>query len=168
MNPPTPNPLQLLEPRSPEALLPQASAWPWLVACAVLIAILAACWVLLRRRESSDPSERLRSAYERARLDLESADPRHPRDAAIHGSLVLRRYLVAATGDPSLYETHEEFIARHDALQMLDAQTRDAAVCGFARFAAFKYAPEPPDADPTGILAEARTLLETLHQRAAP
>lgn len=168
MNPPTSNPLQLLEPRSPEALLPQASTWPWLVACTVLVAILAACWILLRRKESSDSSERLRSAYERARIDLESADPRQPRDAAIHGSLVLRRYLVAATGDPSLYETHEEFIARHDALHMLDAQTRDAAVGGFARLAAFKYAPETPDADSTGILADARALLETLHQGAAP
>jgi len=34
-------------------------------------------------------------------------------------SLILREYLSSAAGDPALFETHEEFISRHDALQSL-------------------------------------------------
>ena len=43
------------------------------------------------------------------------------RDAAVLSSLILRKYLATAAGDPALFETHEEFVARHDALQRADS-----------------------------------------------
>jgi hypothetical protein len=141
--------------------------WPWFVAGAALLIILTALWILLRRKEKVDPSTMMRMAYEQACRDLESANPAHPRDAAVHGSLVLRRYLVVAIGDPSLYETHEEFITRHDALRNLGSEAHNAAVVGFARLATFKYAPEVPQTASAEILSAARELLDTLHHAAA-
>jgi hypothetical protein len=85
------------------------------------------------------------------------------RNAAVLASLILRKYLSIAAGDPALYETHEEFVARHDALSALAAEARAATAEGFGRLAALKYAPEIPAAAEEEVIAQARTLLETLH-----
>jgi hypothetical protein len=62
-----------------------------------------------------------------------------------------------------LFETHEEFVSRHDALLALTPEARAATETGFTRLAALKYAPEIPDAVPAEVVAESRALLETLH-----
>ena len=79
-------------------------------------------------------------------------------------SLILRRYLSLAAEDPALFETHEEFIARNDALLSLSDAARAACATGFARLAACKYAPEVPAMAPATVVAEAHELLETLHR----
>ena len=63
-----------------------------------------------------------------------------------------------------MFETHEEFISRHDSLQALTAEARAAAEAAFTRLASLKYAEEIPDDDPAEVIADARKLLETLHQ----
>ena len=65
-------------------------------------------------------------------------------------------------GDPALFETHEETLARHDALARFDESARTTAAGGFARLAALKYDSHPPAGDPAGVLADARALLATL------
>jgi hypothetical protein len=70
---------------------------------------------------------------------------------------------VSVAGDPSLFETHEEFLARHDGLLAFRSEARTAAQSGFSRLAALKYAPVTPSIAPTEVVADARTLLETLH-----
>lgn len=79
-------------------------------------------------------------------------------------SLILRKYLSAAANDPALFETHEEFISRHDSLQALKPEARAAAEAGFTRLASLKYAPEIQEDAPAQVIADSRALLETLHQ----
>lgn len=157
--------LELLEPASPEALLPQIGLWPWFAGAAVLaILVLVLCLVLRKRKLRFDPVTARNAAYQEAAADLQTATAADTRDAAVRSSLVLRRYLSAAAGDPALFETHEEFVSRHDALNALTPEARAAAGEGFTRLASLKYGPELPEIAPTEVIGESRKLLETLHQ----
>jgi len=165
MDGPTHN-LQLLDPASPEALLPDASLWPWLTAAAAVIAVLGLLTILVARRKpppAASPRAMRNAAFAVADRALAATPTGDARDAALQASLIVRHYLAAAAGDPALYQTHEEFVAHHDALQAVTAATRAAAQAGFSRLAALKYAPDVPAAAPAEVLAEARELLETLH-----
>jgi hypothetical protein len=157
--------LQLVEPPSPETLLPSHSlAWWWAAAVLTTIALAALCVFIRRRRaRHAAPDPRL-AAYQEAATALADAAATDARDAAVRCSLILRRYLVTATGDPALFETHEEFVARHDSLASLTPDARTAVSDAFSRLAALKYSPHQPAADPAAILADARQLLETLHR----
>jgi hypothetical protein len=155
---------RLMEPASPESLVPDYGLWPWFVAGAVLLVICFAILIIVRKRvAASDPQAARNAAFAEAAEALKNAAPDSARNAAIQSSLILRKYLAQAASDPALYETHEEFVARHDSLQALAAEARSAAETGFTKLASFKYAPEIPDADPAGVVAESRALLETLH-----
>jgi hypothetical protein len=163
-----PQNLELLEAPSPESLLPDSgfSQW-WIVAgVALLVLIMVVVIVIARKRRSPAPStQSLRHAARAdAVAELSRIITTDARDAAIQCSLILRRYLSIAAGDPALFETHEEFVSRHDALQQLTAETRLVAATGFSRLATMKYAPEIP-AEPTAerIISGSRSLLETLH-----
>jgi hypothetical protein len=94
---------------------------------------------------------------------MDSAQAANGREAATVSSLVLRRYLSTVTGDPTLFETHEEFVSRHDALKSLPEPVRVAAVEGFDRLASLKYAREPGREEPAPVIQSSRALLETLH-----
>jgi hypothetical protein len=84
-------------------------------------------------------------------------------EAATSTSAAIRRYLAAATGDPSLFETHEEFLARHEALKGYPIEVRNEASTGFTRLARLKYG-KSPDGDASLIADEAQHLLAKLHQ----
>lgn len=156
---------ELMEPASPEALVPQSGLWPWLVVAAIAV-LLAVILILFLRKRSGKPPDaatlRL-AAYLEAVAGLACATTADARNAAVQCSLILRKYLSNAAGDPALFETHDEFVARHDALKALTAEARSATEAGFTRLAALKYAPELPAAVPAVIIAESRALLETLH-----
>lgn len=156
---------ELMEPASPEALVPDHGLWPWVVAavCAVLV-ILALVFLLKKRKERLDPRAIRNAAFDEASTALAAIDSETPRDAAVRASLVLRRYLSSAARDPALFETHEEFIGRRDSLKELTADARTAAESGFTRLAALKYAPEIPAAVPQEVIGDSRALLETLHR----
>ena len=157
--------LQVMEPASPEALLPDASWWPWLAAAAAIAVLgwLAILVIRKNQRPVATPRAMRNAAFGEAVRALAAATTRDARDAAVQASLIVRQYLAAAAGDPALYQTHEEFIARHDALQGVTAATRAAAQAGFSRLAALKYAPDVPAVAAAEVLAESRALLETLH-----
>jgi hypothetical protein len=160
------NDLKLLEPPSPEWLLPDSgfSQW-WIVAGVALLVLLAVLVIIWRRKSPAVTPLALRhAAHTEAVTAFSNISAADVREAAIQSSLILRRYLSAAAGDPALFETHEEFISRHDALLRLTEETRLAASTGFTRLATLKYAPEIRTAAAAEeVIRESRTLLETLH-----
>ncbi|HEY8962679.1 MAG TPA: hypothetical protein VIM57_10790 [Luteolibacter sp.] len=156
---------ELRPPASPDALLSQhePSLWLFLGGGLLLIVLIAGIvfW-LLRRKPVADPSAIRREALRAADRALAEAKPTGIRDAATLASLVLRRYLATVAGDPALFETHEEFIARRDSLARLQEAARTSVAEGFARLAALKYDRQPPTGDPAVVIDDARALLTTL------
>ena len=159
----TPN-LQLQEPVLPESLVPATDHTLLWIGLGVL-AFLILIYVLMRkqRKAAKSPTNLRAQAYARAKKALDSLIPANARDAAVQVSLIIRRFLADAVGDPSLFQTHEEFISRQDSLRKLKPEASAACSAGFARLARLKYAPEIPDEDPATVVADARKLLETLN-----
>lgn len=155
---------QLLEPASPEALLPVGGWWHgWAVAALAALVVVALAWWWRRRRSAAGFLTIRNAAYAEAVAALARVTTDDVRDAAVQASFILRRYLAVAAGDPALYESHEEFILRRDVLPALAAADRAAAAAGFSRLAAMKYAPEIPAAAVPDVIAQCRELLENLH-----
>lgn len=158
--------LPLMEPASPESLLPDYALWPWLAAAAIAVLVMIAVIIFLLRKKTpaANPQAIRKAALAEAVRALAAATSADARDAAVQASLILRKYLATVANDPALYETHEEFLARHDSLKAVSPAARAAAQAGFSRMAALKYAPKPPAVAAEEVIAESRALLETLHQ----
>lgn len=156
---------ELLDPPSPDALVPDSPVEPWMVVAAALVVIALLVWLALRKKKSPIAAQReaRHAAHAEAVSALDSIRPDGPRDAAIQCSLILRKYLSIAAADPALFETHEETLSRHQAFAKLNEDTRRAAADGFSRLAALKYAPDIPDTLSNAVVNESRALLETLH-----
>jgi len=168
--PPEPTPFQLLEPDTIESLLPGWWLPHILIAATILVALTLAAVLLIRaknRPRPADPAKIREEARLKAVAALESARggaSSSPRDAAVLASLALRDYLARAADDPSLFETHEEFIARQDSLTALHEEARAAAAAGFSHLASLKYASEPPTSTATEVIESSRNLLDELHR----
>jgi hypothetical protein len=156
---------ELMEPPSPEALVPDSAIETWMIIVAIVLALCFMAVFLLKKkkRPQSDPLAARRAAYDEATAALGKIGYVTGRDAAIQSSLILRKYLSTAAGDPALFETQEETISRHEALKEFSEEAREAAGRGFARLASLKYAAVPPDVEAINITAESRDLLKTLH-----
>lgn len=156
---------ELLEPPSPEALVPDSPVEPWMIILAVVL--VAGLIVLLIFRKKKTPAglqvEARQVAYAEAVAGLENITATGTRDVAVQCSLIVRKYLSAAAGDPALFETHEETISRHEAFKNFSVEARAAAGTGFSRLAALKYAADVPDVPAGEVIGESRALLETLH-----
>ncbi len=165
MNEKTADNFQLLEPPSPDALVPDSPIEPWMVVAAVLVMIGLLMWLVFRKKKSPVALQReaRHAAHAEAFSALNSIHPDGPRDAAIQCSLILRKYLSIAAGDPALFETHEETLARHEAFASFNEETRRAAADGFSQLAALKYAPDFPEVLTNNVIHQSRALLETLH-----
>jgi hypothetical protein len=157
---------ELNEPAAPETLLPRDYTQVAWVSAALLALILLAAWLIRRKlcHPSGSPRIVRNLAYKEASRAMDQIAAPHARAAAVQTSLILRKYLSLAADDPALFETHEEFIARNDALNSLTESARAACARGFARLASFKYAPEVPAVEAPTVVSEARELLETLHR----
>jgi hypothetical protein len=157
----------LREPVSPEALVPDSRLEPWMifVTIATILIITLAVFAIRRRQQTarSQPAAARDAAYALACAALEKTAPLGARDSAVQSSLALRTYLASAAADPALFETHEEFIGRHDSLKALTENVRQAAENGFNRLATLKYAATLPSIDAAEIRREAYELLTTLH-----
>lgn len=159
--------LELQDAALPEALLPDHGLWPWWATVVLLaLGIALLLFALLRKHgPAALDARKLREIARREALGaLSGIKSDDPRDAAVQCSLILRNYLSAAAADPALYETHEEFIARRDALQVLAEDARAAVESVFTCLAALKYGPEIPGTPANDIIAQSRDLLEKLHQ----
>lgn len=161
----TSNSFELLEPTSPEALVPDSWIEPWMIALAVgFFLIILTVWIFRKKKTPKvDPHAARLLAHAETTAALAGIGSQSPRDTAIQSSLILRKYLAAAASDPALFETHEEYLSRHEALKSFSEESRKAAGLGFARLASLKYAAEPPTADASEVVADSQSLLKTLH-----
>ena len=155
--------LELMEPASPEALLPDHAWWPWVTVIAVVLLVVLLLGLRKKKSPAVSPAAIHRAAYAKALAAIDQITTTDARAAAVQCSLILRQYLAATTADPALYETNEEFAARHDALPTFTAATRVAATACFNNLAAVKYAPGQPAVTSAEITAQVGDMLETLH-----
>ena len=157
--------LVLQDSAAPLELIPDHGLWPWWLAVGIIVLSILAVWIFLKmRKPKPEDITKLRvNAYREALAALDSTKAADAREAAVQTSLILRKYLSIAASDPALYETHEEFISRQDALLALTTDARNATENGFSNLAALKYAPEIPGKTAAEVIAESRSLLETLH-----
>jgi hypothetical protein len=167
MNPPDPS-LELKPLVAPEPLLPQQTfpEWAW-YAMAVGVIVLTVLIIVIartarRRTEKATPQNIRLLAYQEALAALGTATQERIQDVAVTVSSALRRYLARVSGDPALYETHEEFVARHEVLTRYPEDLRAAASAMFTELARLKYGREATG-DPGALVEKARTLLENLH-----
>lgn len=136
----------------PAPLLPgvEIPVWLWvLAALAVCGFILLAMVLRLRARPTASAS--VEETYENSRREL-MALRKHLADRpvaaiATEASLAVRRYLAACLSEPALYETHEEFMLRGEALSQLPAGARTHLNPLMERLAEVKYGPSGTDAD---------------------
>ena len=156
---------ELLEPSSPETLVPDSWVEPWMIAVAVVLVLAVLVVLIFKSKKVArlDPAAGREAARAEAAATLDKIGPVPAREAAVRSSLILRKYLSAAAGDPALFETHEEYVSRHEALGGFSEDARASAGLGFSRLAALKYAPEIPDVAACDVIDESRALLETLH-----
>lgn len=156
---------ELLDPPSPDALVPDSPVEPWMTAAAALFVLALLACLFFRKKKSPVAIRREAriAAHAEALSALDSIHPDGPRDAAVQCSLILRKYLSIAAGDPALFETHEETLSRHEAFAGFTDDARRAASTAFSRLAALKYAPTVPDVLTNDVIHESRALLETLH-----
>lgn len=163
------NNLRLLEPTAPENLVPSSWWWVWVAIIATIGCVAALIWWIRHRKHA--PSRRAPNtkaiAFAEAVAALTQLPPRNPRETATSVSLILRRYLARITDDPALYETHEEFIARHDALAGLPTEARNHTATTFSHLASLKYAPTTLTEEPTDIINQAKQLLRILNSAPA-
>ncbi len=164
-----PHNFQLLEPPSPEALVPDSRLEAWMVVVVVaglLVLALVAFFILSRKNHTPvNPAIARNAARAEAAAALEAVSTAaSARDAAVQCSWIIRKYLSIAAGDPALFETHEEYLSRHEALRNFTPEARSAAEKGFSRLVRLKYASSRPDVETAAVVSESRSLLETLHQ----
>jgi hypothetical protein len=164
--PDKPTSFELLEPRSPESLVPDPWLEPWMMLGAFLLLIVGLFVLLFFKKKPTAPLDEkaIRSlAHAEAAEALGKIKDLSPRETAVRCSLVLRRYLSIVARDPALFETHEEYISRHEALKDFTEEARQATTAGFSRLAAMKYSSAAPETDAGQLIIESQQLLETLH-----
>lgn len=134
---------------SPDPLLPSLSPpwWIWLL-LGSLLAGAACALIQFLSRHSSTPS----SSDNCFRDSCEALEEFRPilgelsiAEVATKTSLILRHYLALALEEPALYETHEEFLLRSDALQKLPRGARERLAPLLSELATAKYAPSRID-----------------------
>ena len=164
----SPTPLILHEPPLQESLLPASIPWLWIVlGTCILIMLATLIFALAKRRKSIDPATARRAALAQALREIEEAASFPPRISALQTSLAIRRYMSTAAGDPSLFETHEEFLARHPAITLWPPATIDSLVTTLKHLAEMKYRPLEDSRTAADILTESRALLQSLDTQSA-
>jgi hypothetical protein len=121
----------------------------WAVAALVLLALIILITVLIRNRSKPSTSAFIEETYGNSRKLLEALLEQindHPLShLATQASFAVRGYLAACLSEPALYETHEEFLLREDALERLPAGSRDRLNPFLEELATLKYSPSTPD-----------------------
>lgn len=159
------NSFELREPASPEALVPASWVEPWMVLTLIFPVLIILAFFVFKKKRSpvTDPSATRRAAFNEAAAALAGIGSVLPREAAVQSSLILRRYLSVVANDPALFETHEEYVSRHEALKNFSEDARGSTALGFARLAAIKYSPATADMDTPQVISGSQSLLEILN-----
>jgi hypothetical protein len=140
--------------------------WWWiLVGLGALLIVVGLSFILLRKIRKTDPYQAKREAHREADGALFHLKEIQAREVAIQLSLILRRYLAKCLNDPVLFETHEEFIGRHDAIKGFDVSLRVGVSGYFAELAAIKYGPDDGvvQGGVESLKTRARELLERMY-----
>ena len=158
---------ELAESREAIDLVPTWDPQLWWIFAAFIVIVIIVFLValLLRKKTVFDASKEKSEAYLEAKVALSECDELDPRESAIRVSMILRRYLARSMNELALFETHDEFIARHDGLKDLPDDLKCGVAALFSKLAAVKYAPDDIvsiQAHPT--FAEAGSLLERIHK----
>ncbi|MFK7851555.1 MAG: DUF4381 family protein [Akkermansiaceae bacterium] len=157
---------ELVENRDALDLVPSWELqWWWFVAFAVLIGLVVFFVSRLRKQRPIDPEEAERKAFQRAKRDLERLDENDDRAESVQVSIILRRYLADSKDEPALFQTHEEFIARHDALSDLGEDIKQSVGDFFAYLAKMKYSPKEGAVESKQLRERANDLLERMHAK---
>lgn len=159
---------ELIEPTSPEVLIPHSPVEPWMIivgsALLLIIVVLAIFYFRKKSKASTSQVAAREAAYAEATSALQAIGDVPAREAAVRASLIIRKYLSLAAGDPALFETHEEFLSRDKALSSFSDEAREATSSGFSTLAAMKYSAETPRTGTGEVVETSIRLLETLHQ----
>lgn len=139
--------------------------WWWIaIAVVTLILLILLGFLIYRKTNVFDPAKAKREAYQEALTGLEKLDESLGKDNMVMVSLVIRKYLAKSMNEPALYETHEEFVGRHDAIRDLDEDLRVKIGNYFSELAAMKYGPvEEQVFDLTNLKQKAMNLLERMY-----
>ncbi len=143
----------------PGPLLPgiEVPVWFWItLATLVFGAASFFLYFILRRKVAPTPPElsfygESRRAFEELRISLPG---RSLADVATEASLIMRHYLVVTLQEPALYETHEEFIMRDDALRELPAGAQARLAPLLNQLASAKYGPSHSDQEAAAPLVD--------------
>ncbi len=135
--------LELVESQEAMDLVPTWELeWWWIALPSVfLILLILLGYLLLRKSKVYDPKRAKREAFQQALSELTEMNVSLGKENVIMVSLVMRKYLAKSMNEPALYETHEEFIGRHDAIKDLDAELKSDISNYFSELALIKYGP---------------------------
>ena len=161
------NTFELVESRDALELVPrwEPQAWWYFVAAGLIVVLIFLCIFLKRKKGVHDPSRERREAYAAAKKEFDTMASNDIRDTAMKVSLVLRGYLARSLQEPALFETHEEFIGRHDGLKNLPEEIGSEVGSFFSRLAALKYAPlEATDESSMELRDSGKDILERIHK----
>ena len=162
----TENSFELVESRDAMNLVPQREIPVWWFAVGVFVILLIAGLVFLIGKSAKpvDPMARKRKAYGQAVEAFGGLGTQGVKGTAISVSAILRRYLADAMDEPALFETHEEFIARHDCLKNFPEGLKTDAGDFFSQLAEVKYAEQVAEGCDSGRMSEGGLkLLERMH-----
>ena len=154
-----------LIPAEPLLMEPGWPWWVWASGALVLLILILGGFLLYRLLRNTTPAPAtvdFHGAYRRAVAEVESSSDLPPRDSALRISGAIRLYLATVCSDPSLYETHEEFISRHEALSNFSPEIREVTARCLTRLASVKYS-KPRNEKDEDFAAESRSVLDQLH-----
>lgn len=133
----------------PDLLLPGIAVawWGWLLLGILLTGTACALIHFLPRHPAAVP--RSDACFRDSCEALETFRPLLAKltlaEVATETSFVLRHYLVLTLREPALYQTHEEFLLRSDALQKLPGGAKDRLAPLLSELASAKYGPSRID-----------------------
>lgn len=165
MNPKTPEIPSLRPNISPDAVLPtEFNLLTWILVAMLLVGGILLAIYLYKRLQKSQELQKKLAPFDNALKALATLSEQQPslREAALTLSTVVRKVLVEETGDPALFETHEEFSLRADALIAIPPQYREGARQYLQKLARLKYAPETTGQEAQVIIHEGEALLTSL------
>lgn len=137
----------------------------WLIALIVILALLVFYGLRIwKARRAQGQIKRLLLPFERAEKELREllGEQLNVRKASLETSLIFRRVLQQETGDKALYETHEEFSLRPDALNSLPLSLREPTRQYLQRLARLKYSPDESAQDAAPLIQEGIELITAL------
>lgn len=161
--------IRFVETSATDALMPTSLGWEILVILGLLLLFaLILTWIVRHRHQKNVAGSQnpIKSAYNEALEALAVCPTESETLVATECSLIMRRYLAVVAVDPALFETHEEWIARHNAVKSLSDPLKAHIHQLFEQLAEWKYVPSNHGDDPAMMVDRSRNLLEAIHQEA--